>query len=482
MKFNQMALAASIGLLMSMSTASYAAQGLTSLTEDEMAAETGQALFNLSYISPTDSSNLMRNKTINGTSVGSVGFYKLGIEAEMELNANIKNLQLGCGGRNGPEACDIDIKNLSLSGLPNSYDGNGNPVFNNGRASTSAKLTNPFIEFAIKNPDTASTREVAGFRVSAEKISGLLTAGLANTSLPTADGIQSLSGFMRIKNTTGSVDTKETLFGNTVDQQIQGYIKAIGFDRTFISNPGSPDNKGITIPSIKNVNFSTPDFQVNGNRRTSASETGIKVKIPSIPMDAGPQNQLFVTFDPILLVASKAKFQMGAGSDVKNLNLDITFQQALSMIHNIPLQGTGGYLSLQSQPLLWPGVYVDSADSAQTNMSNMGKTDVAQPGWWMSFAEPVDLGKLQASEQVDISAVLPQVANLVTQHLTTEANRISIPFGDAIGSVFNTPIVSKLNIDLEAATSLNPAKVTLQNLQLKNQEIIPNCYGGLTFC
>ncbi len=36
----------------------------------------------------------------------------------MELNANIKKLQLGCGGANGLGACDIDIDHISLSGLP----------------------------------------------------------------------------------------------------------------------------------------------------------------------------------------------------------------------------------------------------------------------------------------------------------------------------------------------------------------------------
>ncbi len=50
--------------------------------------------------------------------------------------------------------------------------------------------------------------------------------------------------------------------------------------------------------------------------------------------------------------------------------MDITFVQALNMIHNIPLTGTGGYLSLQSKPVQWMG-----AD----------EKDIAQQGWWMSF-------------------------------------------------------------------------------------------------
>jgi hypothetical protein len=94
----------------------------------------GQGLMTLSYISPTDSQN--QNTGSN------IGFYKLGMEAQVDLNANIKKLQLGCGGVNGAGACDIDIDYLSLSGVADT---------STGRASSSATITNPFIQFAIKN-------------------------------------------------------------------------------------------------------------------------------------------------------------------------------------------------------------------------------------------------------------------------------------------------------------------------------------------
>lgn len=94
----------------------------------------------------------------------------MGLSAEIELNANIKKLQLGCGGSNNSirAGCDIDIDNLSLSGIPEAGQ---------ERPETSAKLTNPFIEFAIKNPTSAATREVMGFRVSAEKNCGVTYSG-----------------------------------------------------------------------------------------------------------------------------------------------------------------------------------------------------------------------------------------------------------------------------------------------------------------
>ncbi|MFW1863938.1 hypothetical protein ACG9XP_19430, partial [Acinetobacter baumannii] len=155
-----------------------------------------------------------------------VGFFKLSLDADVELNTNIRKLQLGCGGANGAGACDIDIDNLSLSGLSNTND---------GRASSSAKITNPFIEFAIKNPNSTALREVTGLRVSAEAIEGLLTFGTENSQ--TKNGINSFSGYMVTQATGGSVSTAARPTGSGLTQanlgtQITGRAKGtlIGLD------------------------------------------------------------------------------------------------------------------------------------------------------------------------------------------------------------------------------------------------------------
>lgn len=465
---------------------------LTSLTDTEMSATTGQALMSLSYIAPSDSANLMRN--ISGSN--NIGFYKLGLEAELELNANIKNLQLGCGGQNGVGGCDIDIKNLALSGLPNggNYDINGNAVRNggydidgnpaysgDGRAATSAKISNPFLEFAIKNPNSASTREVVGFRAGAEKINALLTAGLTNNASPsTTDGIQSLSGFMRFSPTTGEVTTTPGLFGKTNDQRISGKLNALGFDRDWVSDPASSDTLGISIPSVT-AGFLTPAFQVNGKRQTSARIDNVTASV-DIPLDQGPNNQLKVDFDCILVIACSAKIKLKEGSRIEGLPLNVSFEQSLSMIHNIPLTGTGGYLSLQLQDLLWPGNYIDGADIGKTSLSNFTQaSDIARAGWWMSFAEPVNLGLLKGQNPVDVSAVYPQVATKASAFLNQESQRIYAPALDSIGTLFGITLTTPnpIIIDLSDAT---PATLSLSNLQLKNQVPKSNCYGTLTFC
>ena len=450
------------------------------LSDSEMSDVNGQALMSLAYIAPTDSENLMNKYSANSN----VGFYKLGLEADLDINTNIKNLQLGCGGGNGAGKCDLDIKNLSLSGLPTSYDSTGNAVFADGRASTSAKLTNPFMEFAIKNPDSASLREVVGLRLSAEKITGLLTSGLVNGLVPSStDGIQNLSGFMRIAATSGTAKTLPAVFGKQSNHQNRGLLNAIGADREFTSDPSSEDTLGITIPEL-NATFNIPEFQVNGSRLESAKISGIKSKIDSISLSDGPLNQLKVTFPAIALVANKAKIELKEGSAVKNLNLDISFDQALSMIHNIPLTGNGGYLSLQQQSILWPGSYISANDVSALELSKMTQSDVAQRGWWMSFADPVQLGTLNATQKVNVNDVLPQVATLMTTELLKEENRVKAPFFASIGTLFGITMTTPkpIIIDLNAATLANPAKLALSNLNLGNQEVRANCYGSLKFC
>lgn len=502
------------------SISSFAGSDLQKMSDQELSDMTGQALMSLSYLAPTDSANPMRN--ISGSN--NIGFYKLGLEAELSLNANIKNLQLGCAGRNGQGDCDIDIKNLSLSGLPDSYDSSGNPVFNNGRASTSASLTNPFIEFAISNPDKASTRQVTGLRLSAEKISALLTAGIDNGTAPSkTDGIQSLSGFMQIAATSGTAYTQQAMFGKSSTQSIGGMANlcvalligdCLGYRGTvhIQSDPSSSDTTGITVPSVA-ANFNIPAFTLRGTRQKAANLMGIPALLQNIPIasDGSSQypssmfsnDQLKVLLDcsngasssggilscgGLTALKSNAAFKMGAGSAIQNLNLNIDFSQSLSMFHNIPLTGTGGYLSLQSIPLLWPGATISNGDKSLTSLSAMSEnTDVAQPGWWMSFAEPVQLGKLNVQQQIVLDdAVLAQVAARVTETLTKDPNSwpsASTSNGfETVGLLFGAPLASKVVADLGTYTKNNPVYVPLSNLQLTNQKVVTNCYGGLKFC
>ena len=75
-------------LTLGISSLAFANSQLKTLSDSELADVNGQALMSLSYLAPRDNANPMKNVSNNN-----VGFYKLGLEAELNLNANIKNLQ-----------------------------------------------------------------------------------------------------------------------------------------------------------------------------------------------------------------------------------------------------------------------------------------------------------------------------------------------------------------------------------------------------
>ena len=100
-------------------------------------------------------------------------YYRMGLDAKLDFNANISKLQLGCGGVNdlltGP-GCDIDIDYASFMGI--------NPAGNApGIAGSPFQMTRPFVELAFKNENNPAKREVVGFRLGAQSINGALGLG-----------------------------------------------------------------------------------------------------------------------------------------------------------------------------------------------------------------------------------------------------------------------------------------------------------------
>ena len=120
-------------------------------------------------------------------------------------------------------------------------------------------------------------------------------------------------------------------------------------------------------------------------------------------------------------------------------------------------------MSLQQQALQWPGAKSD---------------DVAQKGWWMSFADPVNIGYVIPQDPIDISPLFPQIASSVSYYLRrgggNEANTSDL--GGLLGSGDLTVNIG--NIDLkDSALNLN-----ISNLKLTNQNFSFNCWGGLNAC
>lgn len=507
--------------------------GMVELSDADMSNEVGQALLGMSYIAPSGGSG----------SVTDYGYYKVGLEAKMELNLNIRSLQLGCGGRNGPGQCDIDIENLSLSGpadgkvVSGVAADNGTPTWSVSRPNSSAVLTNPFVEFAIKNPNSASTREVVGFRFSAEDILGYMSAGTVNdkgsNDLSTGGGINTFSGYIGVANTPVNSKTQEAIFGSKADQAIYAKISALGNDRTVHANinlmtPGAPgytapDNSnaniitspvtgqkmwGIRVPEIA-VSFNFPQTSVTGNRMSQLNLVVRDVPIARIPIGRDSGGISMVLDEDVLGLVGTATFFMGANnasgtyascaatyspgncSYITNLKANVTVKQNFNLVHNLPIS-SGGYLSLQKEALRWPGsasafIYdvttqaitnvADDYPAAPTEIFNAG--DIAQPGWWMSFKDPLDFGALNPTTGIPMDDVLPQIATFITDYLSN--NNIALSVGDSLGALFGSPLYKGLG-DITLANNAR-AVMVLQNLLLDgNQKPVSNCFGGLKFC
>ncbi|MCF0263853.1 hypothetical protein KW868_05135 [Acinetobacter guillouiae] len=406
-------------------TGSLPAASLIQLDDTELSEVNGQALMSLSYIAPVDSANKMQGE--------SIGFYKLGLEADLELNANIKKLQLGCGGVNGAGSCDIDFDNLSLSGVGDTRD---------GRAGSSAKLTNPFIEFAIKNPNSSSTREVVGLRLSAEKALGMLTVGTENSATP--NGINSLSGYMKIKDTTGLGYTAPRDMGySDTGKSINGKVLP-----TILGLPTLPVDFSSKNYNLQLQETTAPIFiqgaTILGNRMNTVQLTGY-----------ADINQINFSGDLTARVLGLINLQKKVTGNITGLKADITVNQNLGYIHKINLNNPFS-LSLQNNTVWWP-----NADAA------------AQRGWWMAFDDEIDIGNVYPTKKIDITdGVLKQIVDPISEFL----QRYPVKCG-AVNCFFGSNL-DVGNVHLPKA----PVNFPLKDLQLRNQDFAPNCFGTLKFC
>ena len=405
---------------------------LTSLEDQELSEVNGQALLSMEVQSGF---NQMDN--LGATyDQSNISFYKLGLEAEMEINANIKKLQLGCGGVNGATGCDIDIDHIALS---------GNPTNGADRAATSALITNPFVQFAIKNPNQASTREVLGFRLSAEKISGLLTMGTENSATP--NGINSFSGYMKTKSSSGVATTAPRVMdyaatGMNIEGTVKGTIlgQPLPLDLHYTSSNYAFQLNSTTAP------FTIPATIVSGTRMKEVvlKGTGTVGRIDF----KGPLKAE--------LLDGALKLDKDITGYLTGLQTDITVKQNLGLIHALYLNNPAS-LSLQSQSILWPGAAV-----------------AAKQGWWLAMEDEVDLGSISPSYSVPISdAVLNQTIAGINHDLTTNVRDCgSLVFGCVLGSALDVKEIK------------NPALLDfpLTNLTLQGQNFKPNCFGGHKFC
>ncbi len=226
--------------------------GMEELNESALRDVAGQGLFVADMVRGDELANPNEYST-------PFNFYRVGMDGEMQLNLNMSKLQLGCGGVNdllsGHAGCDIDIDYVSMMGR------NG---YQPGDPQSPVILDRPYMEFAIKNDDSPTLREVVGIKIGAATVDGFMAtgrryyqgvlneenSGFGNACNPDAftgagvvgchSGLNSVSGFlgtdlsltMRVKATvasllsldawgcTGRTSTTEDLCGTNQNDSI----------------------------------------------------------------------------------------------------------------------------------------------------------------------------------------------------------------------------------------------------------------------
>ncbi len=294
-------------------------QAMTQLDDAELGAVNGQALLVIERFAGA------------GSGAGYV-FTRMGLDAEVALNANINKLQLGCGGFNESirsNACDIDWDYVSLMGR------NGSQA---GAVGSDFKMTRPYIEIATKG--SGPTEEVVGIRLGAQTTDGyfgvgrvyndgetnLENGGVCNHTsavLNCHSGINSISAYMNV-DMAGRLDITTSLGSGTAC-----------FGRIAGTNPDCSNN----VPVIK---------EFIGTRMQS-------VVAESIPLTLG-NNAIFNVLTVLGL----------GGYTQMDENLRIT--------HGFSFEGTSNFfLSFQRERISYP---------------NYDKTTYAKPanaGWWMNI-------------------------------------------------------------------------------------------------
>lgn len=445
------------------SLSSMAFAGMVPLDDKELSQQTGQALF-------------MMDKTTRATGADTFTFYKMGLDAVMDINTNIKKLQLGCGGVNGV-GCDIDIDNLSLSGPENCAG---------GRAGCSAQLTRPFVEFAVKNDGVKTQRELVGFRFSAEKALGLMSLGYQDASTSEAaskNGINSLSGYIRIGSASGTAvtESRPMSYGNVtyggknytgLGQPITGnlWLTVLGIINDVVGI--SSTNYNLTLQEAV-ANVVTNPTTVSGTRMTSVDLLGSATINPinfSGPMTAYVSN--------LLGLGINLDLQKDVTGTITGLTATVPIQQNLGYIHKINVNNPFS-LSMQKQDILWP-----TAAAA------------AQRGWWMAFEDEINIGSISPANKVELTNdVLLQALNGATGNAgsgtvcTTPSVNCALYRG--LGTYNGDPYGIRCNgLDACLGGSLAIGTVSvprdvnfpLMDLKLGAQNVIPNCWGTARFC
>lgn len=349
------------------------------------------------FLADTIKSNELLNPNPNGYS--NFTFHRMGLDARLDLNANISKFQLGCGGINdaltGP-ACDLDIDYLSFMGINAAGDRPGAPL-------SDFEMVRPYIELAIKNEGTAQ-REVVGIKVGAERVNGALSFGrtynTTTTNMETGGGCNpSASAGAGVVGCNSGVNRLSGFLSLELSAGFQGRARILPYNVDLDGCVGRMDPRfGECGPG------ETPFFvEAGGTRLDRLHAAAIHLKVSGIDLNC------FILDAACWTAQGSANLLVNEGYG--QLSLDT------KLLHFLTVPDSENFfISFQREPVAYPNyskgiprndIPYDICNPAYgqvTARCQSAYAAAANTGWWLN-APGAKLLNIRPPERIDIGSV-----------------------------------------------------------------------------
>lgn len=340
--------------------------GMVPMSDDQLSAVQGQALFAGDKIVGSTLAGAGQQQGTNFT------YYRMGLDAEIAMNANIGKMQLGCGGQNdvlaGNPQCDIDLDYVTFLGR------NGT---NPGAPLSEFILTRPYISIAVRDDNNPVAREVVGIKIGAQAVDGYLGVGRRYTSSGTNLENSSVDG---INCDTGAPDGNGVVGCHSGVNSLSGFLSAelsAWFPVTITVAGSTNACSGYNSPAV------TADIDAgcrNPNNRTFVDVAGTRM-------------------DNLRLTDLEVRAEGGLADWFDPLNARLTTD--LRLIHGFAVTNTEDFfISFQRERVAWPRFSKTPPPTTGNQACNGGVNAYATParcgwafavtantGWWMNVPD-----------------------------------------------------------------------------------------------
>lgn len=297
----------------------------------------GKALLDISRISPG----------INGAAAApgidtGLTFYRVALDARLDMNLNISRLQMGCGGINDQLAaggCDIDMSYVSFLGRTSSGVANA--------PGSDFIMTRPYLTLAINN-DGMSNREVSGIMIGAQTVTGFVSIGRVYSN-------------GQINQESGGTCSTDP---NDINCQ-SGMAAFSGYAKLHVN--GTVSGNIQTFPPTPYTTTINQDATVTGSRMSNAY-----IYLTGAPTQAG----------------------------IFNINANIALTESLKYLHGFDMGGVPDFfLAFGRQQIAWPNY-----DYTTTTTDPSGPYAVtSNTGWWMNMPSKVTINGINGTRDLSLA-------------------------------------------------------------------------------